>query len=168
MATVSEKSGNLVVRIDDRLIHGQIIYGWIPGWPADEVWLLNDRAVDDEDEKKLYMSLLHGVPRGGIITVEDGINRFGRGFSANNNILLIVASCSDALLLVEGDIDANEIHIGNLASDELEVITGENFHIGEDDIEVLKEIEERGYKVLLRKLPSSKPILASSIFGEKV
>jgi mannose/fructose/N-acetylgalactosamine-specific phosphotransferase system component IIB len=168
VAIMSDKAGKLIIRIDDRLIHGQIVYGWIPNWPAEEVWLLNDRAADDEDEKKLYLNLLNGVSRGGITTVEDGIKRFERGFSANNNILLIVASCGDALSLVRGNVKATEIHIGNLASDELEGVLKDNLFIGEDDIVMLKEIEERGYQVLLRKLPSSEPILASSIFGEKV
>ena len=45
-----------LARIDDRLIHGQVILGWVPSVKPDRIVVANDRVAGSDWERKFYSS----------------------------------------------------------------------------------------------------------------
>ncbi|MDO8735330.1 MAG: PTS sugar transporter subunit IIB, partial [Elusimicrobiota bacterium] len=58
----------VLIRIDDRLIHGQIIEGWLKTVHADRILVVSDEAVHDEIQSQL-MGL--AVPENIKLTIAD-------------------------------------------------------------------------------------------------
>ena len=50
-----------LVRLDDRLIHGQVVVGWGHALGADRILLIDDHVSSNEWERELYRV---GVPPG--------------------------------------------------------------------------------------------------------
>ncbi|MBS1261244.1 MAG: PTS system mannose-specific EIIAB component [Calditrichaeota bacterium] len=156
MGSQSE-TGNLtglVVRVDDRLIHGQILYGWAHAW-ADEVWLANDRVAGDDHERALYEEQIAGLD-GGVITVDQAIARYGRRECGDRRCLLILARCDDLRRIVEAGAKPSEIHLANLGEEEGRVRVAETVALSAEDIRILRRLRDEGHTICLRKLPQSK------------
>ena len=52
----------VLVRIDDRLVHGQVVEGWLPHVKADEIAVVSDSAADDPTQQILMqLALPDGV-----------------------------------------------------------------------------------------------------------
>ena len=43
-----------LVRLDDRLIHGQVVVGWGRALKAEQILLIDDRVAADEWEQEIY------------------------------------------------------------------------------------------------------------------
>lgn len=145
----------LVIRVDDRLVHGQILYGWLQGWPADEVWLANDRIANDPVERDLYLDLLAGVNPSGILLIDDAIARFSGKKEVDGRILLVLESCTDLARVLKGGVCPTEAHLGNLARHEGHTVLSSNVAVGPQDREALEQILDSGCNVTIRDLPSS-------------
>jgi len=152
----------LVVRVDDRLIHGQILYGWIPVWKADQVWLADDYVANNEDEKKIYSGQLSGSIEGGVLNIRDAIKRFTGSSDKKCRILLIVKSCEDLAELIKGGLCPNEAHLGNISSSKNRKSFNENVALGNKEEAILKTLYDKGIEVVIRDLPGSEPISLKS------
>lgn len=145
----------LVIRVDDHLVHGQILYGWVHGWPTDQVWLVSDRVTADPDEHDIYRDLLEGVSPGGILTINAAIAKFGGKRHEDERILMILESCGDLARVIEGGVLPQEAHLGNLAAKPGRRRITPSVALGPRDLEAIDEIRRRGVDVMLRDLPSS-------------
>ncbi|MDD3473251.1 MAG: PTS sugar transporter subunit IIB, partial [Syntrophaceae bacterium] len=48
----------VLVRVDDRLVHGQILEGWLPSTRAEELLIANDALAQDELQKMIMESAI--------------------------------------------------------------------------------------------------------------
>lgn len=157
----------LVIRVDDCLIHGQILYGWAAGWPADEIWLADDRVAADAEETALYTEQLAGHVRGGVIGIDIAIKRYSFELGQNENVLLIVAGLTELTRLLEGGVQAKEIHIGNLSGGEDGLRISKTVSLSTEQRDQLRHFLAQGRQITIRPLPSSSPILLNEDSWER-
>jgi len=48
----------IIFRVDDRLIHGQVIEGWIKYYKISHIYIVNDRIYGDVLQELIYNSVL--------------------------------------------------------------------------------------------------------------
>ncbi len=154
VAQPAEDLNGLVIRVDDRLFHGQILYGWAKGW-AEEVWLAHDSVANNPEERSLYEEQMQGV-KGGIITIDDAVKRYQECGCTAHRCLLIVASCTDLKRLIDGGAIPGEIHLANLGTGEDKIVIAESVSLSRDDCDIIRTLQNDGYSICLRKLPQSK------------
>lgn len=157
----------IVIRVDDRLIHGQILYGWIQGWPADQVWLVNDRIAKDPVEGELYQQLLSGVSKGGILTINAAIAQFAGMVPVRERILLVLETCEDLARLYQGGLHPAEAHLGNLAEKQDSRRVTPDVALCPGELNALHEIQRQGCTITIRDLPSSEGIPVDKALEEK-
>ena len=157
----------IVLRVDDRLIHGQILYGWVQGWPADRVYLVNDRIADDPVEREIYAELLSGVREGSILTIDSAITLFAGLSPTEERILLVLETCADLVRLLQGGVKPVEAHLGNLAGKEGSRAVSPDVSLGPEDVNALETATRLGCTVTIRDLPSSTPVEVGKALEEK-
>jgi len=153
----TNRLNGLVIRVDDRLIHGQILYGWIPSWKPVEVWLVDDLAAENQSEKSLYEEQLPGSIKGGVLKIRNAIERFAGPEPHQDRILLIVKSCEDLVKLIEGGVVPTEAHLGNIAQSGERKSVNDSIAIGNCEEELLRRLGKHGIEVVIRDLPNSHP-----------
>lgn len=101
-------------RIDDRLLHGQVAFGWSPSVGANVILVVNDEAKNDKvkamaldlakpNNVKLY---IRGVAESGEI-----ISKFAE--AKKSNVLVLVRNTDDALEVAKNSQGAiSEINVG--------------------------------------------------------
>ncbi|WP_029894846.1 PTS sugar transporter subunit IIB [Desulfohalovibrio reitneri] len=104
------------VRIDNRLVHGQIIEAWLPYTGADVLVVVNDElAQDDLRQEIMAMAIPQDVTLrfASIDRASDVVADLSVGGHAEN-VLVLLATCPDAKRAFEEGLRFDELNVGNL------------------------------------------------------
>ncbi len=102
------------IRVDDRLIHGQVAVVWTKELNAPLLVVANDEAASNEVTQ---MTLKMAVPSGMkllIRTVDEAIGVFNDPRAKDKRIFVIVNSVKDALKLAQNVEDIDAINVANV------------------------------------------------------
>ncbi|NJB66718.1 PTS system mannose-specific IIB component [Desulfobaculum xiamenense] len=104
------------VRVDNRLVHGQIIETWLPFTKSRWIIVANDELVDDALRQEIMgLAIPHGIEKR-FVSVADAsgfvADTFGKG--ADPDALVLFASCADARRAYEAGLAFPVLNLGNL------------------------------------------------------
>lgn len=147
-----------LMRIDDRLIHGQVAYGWATSLGINVILVVNDEAKNDQ-MKAMALNLakpssvtlyIRGVKESGEI-----VKKFSQ--SKKSNVLILVKNTDDALELVKNSAGVlKEMNVGGLRYEEGKQKLTDLVAVDEKDISNFKEISNLGVDIEFRMLPRDK------------
>ena len=135
-----------VFRIDDRLIHGQIITKWIKDANAKMIMVVDDKAAGDKTQQ---MILKFAVPAGiklEILSKEAAVKRVAED-TTNTNVLMLVRNPKEANALVEMGLKVDRIIIGNISNSKSEVGRTkllDYIYVEPADVEAKKSLNDKG------------------------
>ena len=139
-------------RIDDKLLHGQIVMAWTRFVGAEHIVVINDEAAQDQFKK---MTLGLAKPAGvglSVLTVDEAIKKLGAG--TKKIIMVVTGNTSDALRLAEGISEIKEINYGGIRQKENAKKYGDAVFLDEKDVENSKKILEKGVEINIQQLPT--------------
>ncbi|MGT2932843.1 PTS sugar transporter subunit IIB [Streptococcus catagoni] len=102
------------IRVDDRLIHGQVAVVWTKELNAPLLVVANDEAAKNEITQ---MTLKMAVPNGMkllIRSVEDSIQLFNDPRAKDKRIFVIVNSVTDACAIAKNVSDLEAVNVANV------------------------------------------------------
>jgi len=145
-------------RIDNRLVHGQIIEAWLPHIRAKTLLVANDELAAD-DLRQEIMSL--AVPSGITFlccTVSDApiILQRVRRDDPDQHVLILFSDCADARTAHRNGLPFTLVNIGNLHYGPGKEQVCEHIALGAEDRSCLKYFSEHGVEIDFRCVPSAK------------
>ena len=143
------------VRVDNRLVHGQVIEGWLPYLRAKVLVVLNDDLAGDALRQEIMGLAI--PPRVEVVfgRVEEARKLLsGYGAEGGKKALALLANCQDALAALETGLDISSINIGNLHYGPGKTQICTHAAVSEDDIRCLSEISGMGVELDFRCIPS--------------
>lgn len=157
MAEVNgDAMGIVLARVDNRLIHGQIIESWVPALDVDCIVVANNQLATVAFQKTLMEA---AVPRGirvSIGSVEEMADRLKSGELEAHRILLLFASPRDALRAYRMGILFQELNIGNLQGGKDKLRVNCTVSLTGDDMAQLQMLEDQGVRIVLQCIPSDR------------
>ena len=147
-----------VCRIDDRLIHGQIVTKWIKEANAKMIMVVDDKAASD---KMLQTILKFAVPAGiqlQILNKEVAVKTVAEDTS-NTNVLMLVRNPKEANLLVEMGMKLDSIIVGNISNSKSKVGRTQlldYIYVEPDDVEALKSLNAKGVRLEVKAVPEER------------
>lgn len=140
------------MRLDDRLIHGQVATTWVHHVSPQAIVLADDLTAGDPMRRSLQkMSAPKGYPLG-IYGVEEAVEKM-RGKLAKTEVFLLCANVSAARDLCLA-LRPESLDLGNLGYKEgYENLMG-RLWVSERDKEALSEIQRAGVRVYAQMLPN--------------
>lgn len=142
-----------VFRIDDRLIHGQIITAWISYADAGCIVVADDKAAGDEFQQSLLKMATPKNIRLEILKVEDAIQLLKEDVK-NEKVLLLVRGVKEALQMVKAGIGNGSVNVGNLNMKKGKTKILSNLWVFSEDVENFRELIKLGVKVEVRAVPN--------------
>ncbi|RMD88064.1 MAG: PTS mannose/fructose/sorbose transporter subunit IIB [Calditrichaeota bacterium] len=146
-----------LVRIDDRLIHGQVLLSWCPKIKPDRIILCHDEIAKNDLERKIYEEAANDYPVS-ILTVEETIRYLRDSTHEKEKILLLVESPREVVALLEAGIHINKINVGGMHHKAGKKSIAPYVYVDDEDIEFFKRLHEKQVVIEAQDLPSSKPI----------
>ncbi|MEK6189779.1 MAG: mannose/fructose/sorbose PTS transporter subunit IIB [Carnobacterium alterfunditum] len=141
-----------LVRIDDRLIHGQVATVWAKVTKVNRILVVSDEVAKDTLRKTL---LKQASPPGvivNVITIDKMISIFNDPKFNDFKSMLLFTSPRDVRRVVEGGAKLDTINIGGMSfSDGKKMITNA-VAVNNEDIKDLQYLNEQGIKLEIRKV----------------
>lgn len=158
------------MRIDDRLIHGQVAFAWVNTLKTNLILVANDKYATN---KMLKMTLNIGKPAGIdmlVKTLNDTVEFLKSEVASKKNIFLVVESTHDALALVSEIENLGldlpfDVCIGGIrpTSNSESKLVAVQVYLTREDISSLDKIEGFGRYIFAQDVPSNKSVTYKSI-----
>jgi len=148
----------VLTRVDDRLIHGQVVVGWGRVLSPDRIVLVDDEIAGEAWEHELYRT---GVPPSldlDFLTVVEAASRVPEWAASAERVLVLVADvgsvarlCNDAPAITA--INLGGFHRGDGRTQRLPYL-----FLSDDEVATLQGLEARGVRVTAQDLPNASPV----------
>lgn len=143
-----------LMRIDHRLLHGQVAFSWTKFLDADCILIANDELMEDE----LKMSAMRMAKPTGVKlvmkSIDDSIKALNSGVTDKYKLFIIVASVEDAYRLSKETKCIDTINIGGMKQMEGRRQIAKAVFISKEDEQKLRAIRELGIELEVRLVPS--------------
>ncbi|RKY89049.1 hypothetical protein DRQ09_02020 [candidate division KSB1 bacterium] len=145
-----------LVRIDDRLIHGQVLIGWGEYINPDRFVLCSNEIASNQWEKELYLSSAPSDIKISVFTVDETIENLKKGEFKKEKIILLVESPEILIELLDKGLEFNSVNIGgmHLKKNGLKILP--YIYLDKKDINNFKLLSEKNIKLECQELPDSK------------
>jgi mannose/fructose/N-acetylgalactosamine-specific phosphotransferase system component IIB len=150
------------VRIDDRLIHGQVTVGWRQYLRYQEIWVVDDLVRGDP---YLWDALQLATPVGievrgmglqeaiEVLTEDATPNAASVGGTYGGSVLMLLRSPKVGLALLEGGVLFGRVNVGNLGARPGSVRAMRSISLTQDDVDALDALTKRGVEVFFQLTP---------------
>lgn len=156
------------MRMDDRLIHGQIVTAWIRESKADTILLADDKAARDPTQQMLLKFAVPAGIRLVIANMEEAWQIICDS-SRKGTALLIVRNPKAAYRLFELGFHPESVNVGNISNNKS--VTGRtkllnNIYVEQNDVVYLEKIHALGIRLDVRAVPGDKSIDGMELLGK--
>jgi len=142
-----------LVRVDDRLVHGQVMEGWVPYFKADNIIVASDEVARSAFHREAIESCSHGSLVVKVADAKDAIHDICEGRYDTCRVIILVSGLRDAMRLYEGGIHFTELNIGNIHhGGEGRMIT-KSVYVDREDEEIIDRFMGLGIAIEIRAVP---------------
>ena len=149
------KNNILLTRIDNRLIHGQIVCLWAGAVGANLIVVAHDETAENQIEQsvmRMAASSLGYDTR--FFTVQKTIDIIDKA-SSDQKILLICQNPHDLRRIIEGGVEIKEVDIGNLYYDKGDKKLSDKVAVSEEELKDLNYIKKHVDRIYIQDTPDS-------------
>ena len=143
------------MRIDNRLIHGQVTTTWVGQINADVIMVVNDKVSKDPIQTVMLPMAARGV-KTLVLSIEDAIKFIEE--NEKTKIMIVAKFGTDALALMEAGIRPVEVNMGNqapLPGTKYEMVT-KSIAVTKEDASIYRKIAElNGGSLTTQMMPSN-------------
>jgi PTS system mannose-specific IIB component len=147
----------VLVRVDCRLIHAQILESWIPQTRSDCLVVANDQIVSNELRREIMTLAVPHEIEVAFLPVEEAARALSLVRYFDRRVALLLANCPDALRIYQAGLSYKRLNLGNLPFSPLKTQVTGSVALDAKDVASLCELEAGGVVIDLRNNPSDVP-----------
>ncbi len=155
-----------LVRIDDRLVHGQVVEGWLPALKAVQILVISDLAAGDSTQFALMRLALPEEVSLSIVGVRESVEAFRAARDSEESVLVLAPGPGEILALVEGGVELEEVNVGGLHYAAGRVQLGRAIYLSSADVKSMKALAAKGVRLAGRAVPTDKPLDVAALIEE--
>jgi D-glucosaminate-specific PTS system IIB component len=152
-----------LVRIDDRLIHGQVVAVWLRVLGARRIVIVDDSTARDEFLREvLTLAAPPGVPVE-VLGLAEGAARCVDLAASPEPAIVLVRAPRTVLLLKQAGVPIEVVDLGGLGAGPGRKRIHKTVSASAEEIAELRELERLGVRVEIQIMADDRPIPLSSI-----
>ena len=146
----------LFFRVDDRLIHGQTLYSWIPYLEADSVLVISDNVDGEVIKRCVDVCETCADVTVAVKGTEEAAEALLSGEVTGDSLMVVVEELAVALKLYRDGVTFDSLNLGNIHhSGGGGRKLSESVIVDSDDERCLEEFRALGVSIDIRDVPSS-------------
>lgn len=160
-----------LVRLDERMIHGQIAIKWSRHTGVDRIVVVSNEAAANPIIQKSLMMAAPATAKTAIKSVTDAIQLLQDPRCDNVKILVIVSTPKDLLTIVQNVKGIPLVNIGNYGriapkqGDQARKTYRNNLYAYEDEVETLKQVVATGIECVYQTTPEEPSENMKNVLG---
>lgn len=145
-----------LVRIDDRLIHGQVIAVWCKHRRFTHIVIVDDGVAADPFMQEVLGLAAPPNLQVDVFSIEDGIKALNGDTSNWGTTMVLLKSPLAAKQLYDGGLEYNALNIGGIGSRPGRKNIFKNIAVSEEEVAILKYLMDKGVEITLLTVPGEK------------
>jgi len=146
-----------LVRVDDRLLHGQVICAWVPFAEADFLIIASDEAAGDSLAREVMSSCAHNGLDVMVKSVDDSVRAAEKEDSLGHRVILVVGDLKDAMRVYTKGLEFKKLNIGNIHHEDGGRTIANSVIVDSEDEEIIERFVELGVSIDIRDVPATEP-----------
>ena len=154
----------VLARVDDRLVHGQVIEGWTPYVQADTIIVVNDAVFLEKDRCRLMQFIVPEHIDLEVVPLKDLEGLLKR--SGDCRIILLFAGLDDVLSVLESGVNLDSINVGNLHNIKGGTEITPSVYLNREDLKLVKSLVHKGITIEAIEVPGGESLDLASYLQE--
>lgn len=146
----------VLARIDDRLIHGQIVTAWVKQTNANRIVIVDDPLTKDTFMQRLLKAAAPPGISVDILTMDNAVNFLKETPAAGEYIIILTKVPEVMEALIDGGIVIDKVILGGMGAKEGRNRFNKNVSASPKEVETIKRILGKGIPMLYQLVPSEK------------
>lgn len=147
-----------LVRIDDRLIHGQVVMAWSKAVSVKRIVVIDDKVAKDLIRKMLLETVAPPGVKVSVFNTLGGIEYLKSNVNSNEKLLLLFTNPATIVTLVENGIVITKVNIGGMSFMQGKTQLTKAVSLDEDDKNAFKALDKYGIILQIQVLPNDSPV----------
>jgi PTS system mannose-specific IIB component len=151
--------GKLVLtRVDDRLIHGQVMTSWVKKTDANKIIIVDDEvANDDFMVELLQMSAPDGIDIC-VSNIEKSVDLINNLAKEDSRAIVLVKTPITIKRMTDIGATINELIVGGMGTNEKREVLYKNISASQEEKRIFKELIHDGMEIYIHIIPDQKKI----------
>lgn len=151
-----EMKGINNIRIDDRLIHGQVATMWSNKLGVTRLMVVNDEVSNNDIQKQVLRMAVPAGISSSIISTDTAVKNIKAGKYEGQNVLLIVKSPVDLFPFLDNQLLIKSVNVGNMSSRKNTIVLRPNISVTEEEREAFEKLLNLGIEITTIMTPDDK------------
>lgn len=145
-----------LLRVDHRLLHGQVAFSWTQYVGADCILIANDNVPEDELRKTTIKLAKPPSVKLVIKNINDAIESIKSGVTDKYHLFIVVESVNDAWRIASAVEGIKSINLGGIKAKEGSKNISKAINLLPEEIEQLQQMVGKGVEVEIRQVPNDR------------
>ena len=157
-----------LVRVDNRLVHGQILEAWVPYIKAQNIIIVDDNVASDfYCETVIRMAVPSEVE-----VIISPVEEFAKNYSYSHHnggkkTIVLFSSIADASRAYHLGFHFDKLNIGNIYNEDYKLCCAPSVFLCADEIQTIEKfIKEEGVTIELKRVPRERAIEFEKVLKE--
>ena len=154
----------LVARIDDRLIHGQVMTAWVKSYPINHILIVDDELAKNQFMLNIYKAAMPAGIKVSITSKAGGVELLKQDPLPGENYLILAKVPEVFAYLLDNGIPLTKLVVGGIGAKPGRKALIRNVSASDEERACLKAMEEKGVHTVYQMVPADMEIpLAGSL-----
>ena len=156
--------GFVHIRIDDRLIHGQVATRWSTGLKVNRIMVIDDAVAANDAEKAIVRMAAPAGINTSILPFEKAVANIQNGNYEGQRVMLIVKSPVTLARMLDAGVDLLPVNIGNMSNRPGTTQYKKSISMTEEERAAVDKLLASGIKVTAQMVPDDPDVSIESFF----
>lgn len=153
-----------VTRIDDRLIHGQVITTWVKNYDIEQVLIINDKVAND----KVQQSVLTMSAPPGLKVLVFGVQQFIeilKKTPIKKRTMLLFTNSIDVKALIDSGLEIEKLNVGGMRMQDGRRQLSRAVSVSPEEEQAFKDIIAKNVTVEVQMVPKDQVVELKNLFN---
>lgn len=157
----------VLIRIDNRLIHGQILEAWVPFVKAKSLIVVNNDVACDLYRETVIRLAVHSEIEVIVSTVEDFAKNYTFQHNSGKKAIVLFATIDDAHKAYSLGFRFDKLNIGNIYAEDYKFGYGTSVFLCDKDInEIIELLANKGVEIEVRRIPRERSVNVKEVLKD--
>ena len=156
--------GFVHIRIDDRLIHGQVATRWATGLKVNRIMIIDDQVAVNETEKSVLRMAVPAGVNTSILQFDKAVANIKNGNYAGQRVMLVVKSPVILVKMMEAGIQLLPVNVGNMSNRPGTTQYKKSVSMTDEEKVAVEKLLQAGIKVTAQMVPDEPDVSIENFF----
>lgn len=151
----------MLARIDDRLIHGQVMTAWMKVRPAKQIIVIDDKIAKDSFMIDVIQLAAPSGVKVHVLSCTDAIETLKKGLDTTT--ILLAKTPATYKALIDSGIDIKEINVGGMGMMQGRKTLYKNIAASDEERAIFKELLDKNIDVKVQIIPANNAVAMTGL-----